>query len=381
MGKELSEQVHEDWIAAQALRKGIGLHHGRLPRSVSQLNVSLFNAKKIRVLICTSSLIEGVNTVAENIIILHNRINNKKHDFFTFSNIKGRAGRMLQHYVGRVFLFDEAPEPMNIEVEIPITDSNLRESEDFLFDVDKEDLSTAQLSTVKTYCEAFEVSEACISRLMDYGLNTKEDIETFKSDLKSYADDPIGVNWEYPKYAQLKLAYEFIWNHMNFSKKGSRAGIRTASQATLLTFRLLSKNDIRSFLSSYIEGVPNFHLTNADAVEAGFQFLRAAEFTLPSALIDLSYFIQTLLKNPVIDYSIYAIALENWFKKSTVQALEEYGIPYFISEKYEDDLVDDNEISWNIKAVLKKMDADGYFDKKNYLFLRNAFPRKYFENA
>lgn len=376
-GEELSQNVHQDWVAAEALRHGIGMHHGRLPRSISQLNVSLFNEKKLNILICTSSLIEGVNTVAENIIILHNKISTTKHDFFTYSNIKGRAGRMLQHYVGRVFLFDEAPEPISIEVEIPIADEKSREEEGFLFDVYGEDLSPNQLLTVTNFCETFEVSEGCISKLMDYGIRTKDDIDLFRSNLELYLADSVGASWDFPKYPQLKLAYEFIWDHMNFGRKGSRSGVRTASQATLLTFRLYGSDNINKFLSEYIEGVPKFHATNGDAIEAGFQFLRAAEFTLPSAIMDLSYFIQSLAKRADIDYSAYAVALENWFKKSTVQALEEFGIPYFISEKYEKNLVDDNEILWNMKVILEKMDEDGYFKQANFSFLRESFPSRY----
>jgi len=378
-GEELANNVHPEWLAAKALKNGIALHHGKLPRSVSQLGVKLFNSEKIRVLICTSSLIEGVNTVAKNIIIHHNKINKTKHDFFTYSNIKGRAGRMLQHYIGRVYLFEEAPQPMNVEIEIPIADGNLREQQDFLFDVYDEDLTPSQKIRVATTCETFDVSETCISKLMDYQIRTDEEILTFKNQLEEYVADPVGVSWEFPKYPQLKLAYKFLWESMNFSRKASGAGVYSPKHTAFITFNLLKADNIFSFLNGFIEGVPKFHPSEAEAIERGFQFLRAAEFTFPSALIDLSYFINTILKRPNIDYSIFALKLESWFKKATVLALEENGIPYFISEKYESYLNDEKEIPWNIKQILLRMSADDYFEREEYVFLRTSFPERYYE--
>lgn len=377
-GKELAENVHPEWIAAKALSHGIALHHGRLPRSISQLGVKLFNSEKIKVLICTSSLIEGVNTVAKNIIIHHNRINNKKHDFFTFSNIKGRAGRMLQHYVGRVYLFEEAPEPVNVEVEIPIVDSKLIEDESFLFDVDLKDLSPSQRLQVQSTCEKFEVSESCISKLADYNIRTDEEISFFKERLEVYVEDPIGINWDSPKYQQLKLAYDFIWDYMNFSRKGSSAGLRSSSQATRVTFNLLKSESIYSFLNEYTNSVPQYIPTKGEAIETGFQFLRAAEFTLPSALMDLSYFINTLTKRTNVEYSLFALSLESWFIKSTVLALEENGIPYFVSEEYKDVLNDDLDISWNMKEMFSAMTENNYFDREEYKFLKIGFPSRLF---
>ena len=38
------------------------------------------------------------------------------YDFFTYSNIKGRAGRLGEHHVGRVYLFNETPDQKEMEV-------------------------------------------------------------------------------------------------------------------------------------------------------------------------------------------------------------------------------------------------------------------------
>jgi hypothetical protein len=70
-------------------------------------------------LICTSTLIEGVNTSAKNVFIFDKQISNTNYDYFDFRNIAGRSGRMGRHLVGRIFLFHEPPEVRDFELHIP----------------------------------------------------------------------------------------------------------------------------------------------------------------------------------------------------------------------------------------------------------------------
>jgi len=87
--KWISENFHPEWIFQKALTAGIGMHHGRLPRSLAQYSVRCFNEGRLKFLVCTSTLIEGVNTKAKNVIIFDNVIGRKKYDYFTFNNIRG----------------------------------------------------------------------------------------------------------------------------------------------------------------------------------------------------------------------------------------------------------------------------------------------------
>lgn len=100
----IRENYHPEWILAKAIEHGIGIHHGKNPRALSQQCVKLFNKGLLRCLICTSTLIEGVNTKAKNVVIYDNKISTSKIDFFTFNNICGRSGRMFSHYIGHVYL-------------------------------------------------------------------------------------------------------------------------------------------------------------------------------------------------------------------------------------------------------------------------------------
>ena len=89
-------------------------------RALASQFVRMFKSRELPILICTSTLIEGVNTAAKSVLIYDKTINKQDYDFFTFSNIRGRAGRLGQHYVGSVFLFNSPPPRVEVEVEPPL---------------------------------------------------------------------------------------------------------------------------------------------------------------------------------------------------------------------------------------------------------------------
>ena len=113
----LGRAYHPDWDLVPLLRAGFAIHHGALPRSVAYHILRKFNDGAIRFLLCTSTIIEGVNTAAENIIIYDNKVAIRKFDYFTFNNIKGRAGRMLRHFVGHVYVLN-----YKVQQDLPFVD-------------------------------------------------------------------------------------------------------------------------------------------------------------------------------------------------------------------------------------------------------------------
>lgn len=94
------------WSLVQALENGIGIHHGKFPKYVQNEVLRLFNNGDFDYLFCTSTIIEGVNTNAKNVVIINNSIGNTTMTAFALKNIKGRAGRYYHHAMGRVFYTD-----------------------------------------------------------------------------------------------------------------------------------------------------------------------------------------------------------------------------------------------------------------------------------
>ena len=108
-------EIHPEWSIIKALEKGFLVHHGQLPLGIRMLELSLFNNSNSRFtrLICTSTLLEGVNTTAKNIIITKpNRSYDKTFDAFDFYNLVGRTGRLYQHYLGHAYYIKAPSDPV-----------------------------------------------------------------------------------------------------------------------------------------------------------------------------------------------------------------------------------------------------------------------------
>lgn len=100
----VDDSVYE-WSLLQILKKGFGMHHGKLPKYIQQEILEQFNRGTFNILFCTSTIVEGVNTDAQNVIILNASKGNKTLTSFDIKNIRGRAGRYYHCFIGRVFYF------------------------------------------------------------------------------------------------------------------------------------------------------------------------------------------------------------------------------------------------------------------------------------
>lgn len=86
--------VHQDFRLAPLVELGVAFHYGNMP-SLLRLEIErLFRSGKIRFLVCTSTLIEGVNLSCRTIVVRGPRKGKghpmEPHDFW---NLAGRAGR------------------------------------------------------------------------------------------------------------------------------------------------------------------------------------------------------------------------------------------------------------------------------------------------
>ena len=152
----LETNYHPDWVFSKFLKNGIAIHHAGLPRSVAYHVLRKFNEGKIKFLLCTSTIIEGVNTFAKNIIIYDNKIANTKFDQFTFNNIKGRSGRMFKYFVGHVFVLDYDPQEELPLVDVPSITQSSETPESLLIQMDEYDLSEQSKERLK-YIHAQEI--------------------------------------------------------------------------------------------------------------------------------------------------------------------------------------------------------------------------------
>lgn len=104
--EHLETTFGSDWVVLKALKARIGIHHSLVPKYIQKEIISLFNSGALICLFSTTTITEGVNTTAKNIIITSNKKGIKPLKQFDAKNIAGRAGRFGQHYLGRVVDLD-----------------------------------------------------------------------------------------------------------------------------------------------------------------------------------------------------------------------------------------------------------------------------------
>lgn len=97
----------KEWSFVNVLEMGFGMHHGKMPKYIQKEVLDLFNDGIFSLLFCTSTIVEGVNTNAKNMVVLNHKKGGSNLTVFDFKNIIGRAGRYYHNFVGRYFLVDK----------------------------------------------------------------------------------------------------------------------------------------------------------------------------------------------------------------------------------------------------------------------------------
>lgn len=323
----LRENYHERWYVAEALERGIGIHHGRVPRAIGHLMVKLFNTGNISALICTSSLIEGVNTVAENVVIYDKYIHTRSLDRFTFDNIKGRAGRMFKHFVGKIYLFNPAPEPYYEALDIPLLQSRDNFSDDLLVQVSDDSLSDQAKSRKRQIFSGSDVPEQIIKRYSAFGISALESLWLELSDLIDHGDN--SLFWSgYPSFPQILQSMEFLWSRLDFDKHN----IKSARQFAHFSNILRRSQSIKRFLENII-GPDDL---DGD-IDLAFSFLRGAEYSFAEPLRLLEEVLNELTADNSdqnsADYGKFISDLVSWGLPERSKALEELGVPAPIIQK------------------------------------------------
>ncbi len=108
LAKEIRDEIHKGYELASFIEKGIAAHVGYLPPSIRIQIEDLFKEEDggIFVLCCTSTLIEGVNLPAENLVITSSKTGQTELSEIEFRNLIGRVGRVSSTLYGNVFMVD-----------------------------------------------------------------------------------------------------------------------------------------------------------------------------------------------------------------------------------------------------------------------------------
>lgn len=355
IGRWIKENYHPDWILAKGIENGIGIHHGKIPRALAQQCVKLFNEGKLRCLVCTSTLIEGVNTKAKNVVVYDHKIATLDLDFFTFNNICGRSGRMFSHFIGNIFMFKEPPQPELPLVDFPIFTQKEDVPDTMLINVDQEDLSDKSISKLRKYIEQELIP---LQTLRDNSFINLDD----QLALAVYIDERVDkahrvLFWnKIPTATQLKAVCITIWKF--FIKSSKR--IYGVSSGAQLAYRINSYREagnIKNFIISNIEDGKDIN----EAIELSLDIQRHwINFQFPRYLRSLCQIANDVFKRhnlPLCDYYYYATLVESYFCPVFVVPFDEYGLPIQISTKIGKEIKLSNELDVAIQQ-LKQYDVE-----------------------
>lgn len=137
----IKASVHSNYALATVIRRGIGFHYGDIPLPVKTLIEDLFRSGTLKYLVCTSTLLEGVNLPCRNIFMRGpQKGRGNPMTPSDFWNLGGRAGRWGTEFEGNIVCVDVTnsqawPTPPGPRTRGPIVkaaERSLRDSSDLL---------------------------------------------------------------------------------------------------------------------------------------------------------------------------------------------------------------------------------------------------------
>lgn len=335
----INKNISPEWSLAKELQYGVAIHDGSLPKHIGASIIKYFNEGKLKCIFCTSTIIEGVNTSAKNVILFDEKKGGNEIDFFDYSNIKGRSGRMMEHYVGRIFNFCHIPEHKPVVIDIPFYEQDPKVlTNEILINIKTDDVKQ---EVRNRYDQINALPKDLLRIIKQNGVSINGQIKIYNkliSDLKSNGTLH-NIQWsQLPTWNQMYYVLEVAENNLfNFDDK---RGVFSVKQlARYLNMYRLKKNIIdivNDIYNSKIESVKR--LTDEkkaryydEAVETAFHIYRHwFQFTVPKAFRVVDSIQYLICENRNIKpgaYSFFVQQLENDFIRENLSILVEFGIP------------------------------------------------------
>lgn len=103
----IQEYIAENYELADFIRCGLAFHFGSLPPIIRSGIEDLFKSGDLKIISCTSTLLEGMNLPAKNIFVHRpQKGKNEPIDKLNFWNLVGRAGRMGTDFSGNIICIE-----------------------------------------------------------------------------------------------------------------------------------------------------------------------------------------------------------------------------------------------------------------------------------
>ncbi|MDF0731693.1 helicase-related protein [Pseudomonas entomophila] len=348
--------VDPEWVLIDLLKSRIGIHDGALQKHITNSMLDFFERGKLDVLFCTSTIIEGVNTSAKNVIFYDDvKGADKPVDYFDYSNIKGRAGRMMQHYSGVVYNFNPVPEKQETIVDIPFYEQSPI-SDEVLIQLEGSEVNDRES---KQYQELLALSWGVRELVKANHMNVQGQLKLLDYLREVVYEKHELLNWSYyPSYDQLQFVIELACKYL--ALPGELVKPMSPARLTKLTYDYGRQKSIYVL----IRNMRNYKLSQLDvsrldevscrkkmkdilddSVREGFQVLKHwFQYKIPKWLSVVSSIQEFVCREKGYkfgSYSYYASQIENDFIQSNLSILDEYGVPSTAAKKLEGVVPDD----------------------------------------
>ncbi|MBR2455139.1 MAG: DEAD/DEAH box helicase [Clostridia bacterium] len=354
----IHENLSVEWSLAHCLSNEIGIHDGSMPKHITTSTIKYFNERKLKVLFCTNTIIEGVNTSAKNVIYYDNKIGTRNVDYFDYANIRGRAGRLMEHCVGKVINLKQPPQLQQTIVEIPAFTQNPIDDE-VLVNIEKDEVKAHNMERYQQF-ESLPEDLKIILKRNAVSIQDQLDLLPILREMMLDPKRRDDIIWNSPRdkklFYHLKAIFELVQNR--FIEGNDRNVLLSVGWMASQTASYLYNKDIHQLveerisytakeylkkensnfnekefvLSQFFQDYPKeARKLSDDAIETVFKFQKNwLQYKIPKWLnvVDsLQKYVAKELGVPSGDYSFVAEAIENEFEDSNVRILTEYGVP------------------------------------------------------
>lgn len=341
-----------------ALEKGYVAHYGPLPPSIRRHMVRLFNSQGgSSVLLCTATMVEGVNTAAKTVILFDKKVANNNLSELGLRNIRGRAGRMGQHKTGNFVYYDDLSKLDESYIDIPIDVHTSKTSDEEKILSGNVPYETDDRTDFMQYC------------IRKYPTLRVDEFEALYSTIENEAVFlKSGIFWSgMPNNSQLTNTIRFAtYNFLQGNRKTNARDIWKNSYAIWLIkaavessissssamgvnqsfFKVLDENldvemnreQISKFIfNSFRHGLPAFLTLMSDLIPEIYEHI---------------YGVELEINGQKLNYKFFAESCSKLFTDFDLFELEDIGIPLQLSMKLVSRGVDLNLVFANRQAFL-----------------------------
>ena len=339
----IEKNISPQWSLINILKKRIGIHDGALQKHITTSIIDYFNNGLLNYLFCTTTIIEGVNTSAKNIFFFDNTKGmGTKIDYFDYSNIKGRAGRLMIHYTGNIYNFNPIPKDEIIKIDIPFFEQNPISNE-ILIQLDETEIKD---KSSEQYMFINSISNEEKHVIRKNGVQVEGQINIINQLRKDIEDKYELVCWSgFPKKEQLAYTLSLAWYHL--LKEGESVKPMTLKGLITVTNIYSYNHNIWDLINSnfkYYKTLDKYkNISDTDvmdeAIRNSFQVLKHwFEYKIPkwlSVIDSLQKFVCSEKGLRPGNYTHFSTQIENDFLRENLTILTEYNIPSSAIRKLE----------------------------------------------